>query len=186
MKKANLIVSAVMVVMAIVIIAVSSTYPKAEAYGTGAPGPGLWPICISVVVILMSGLLAVKTLRSSEEDDESLVFFDTNRFRVYLTMGVLWIYVFLLKPVGFILSTVSMVSFFTWWFSKKPDGNHVARKAKTSFGKKMFEVFNIVDGVRQSRPIWVCLIIALVVTFAVYYVFKAGLKVPMDFGLFYI
>lgn len=186
MKKANLIVSIIMTVIAIVIILISSTYPKAEAYGTGAPGPGLWPICISVVIILMSLILAIKALKSSDEDVESRIVFSINQLRVYLSMTVLLIYVFLLKPAGFILSTVPMVSFFIWWFSKEPDKNHVAKKPKTSFSKRMFEILNLTDGVRQSRPVWLCLLIAMVVSFTVYFVFKLGLKVPMNFGLFYI
>ena len=187
MKKANLIISAIMTVMAIVIICISATYPRAEAYGTGAPGPCLWPICISVVVIAMSLLMAIKTLKGSKkEPDEPLVLVDTNHARVYISMAILLVYFFLLKPVGFLLPTFIMVSFFVFWFSKVQKEGYVAKKAKTAFGKKVFEIFNITDGVCQSRPLWLCLLISLVVTLAVYFVFKLGLKVPMNFGLLYI
>lgn len=188
MKKANLIISVVMTIIAIVIICISATYPKAAAYGTGAPGPGLWPICISVIVIAMSVLLAIKTLKGSKDEsvDEQLILIDTNHARVYISMAILLVYFFLLKPIGFLLPTFIMVAFFVFWFSKVPKEGYVAKKAKTAFGKKVFEIFNITDGVCQSRPVWMCLLISLIVTLAVYFVFKLGLKVPMNFGLLYI
>lgn len=188
MKKANLIISAVMTVISIVIICISATYPRAASYGTGAPGPGLWPIVISIIVIAMSVLLAVKTLLGAkdEECDAELVLIDTDHARVYLSMVILLLYFFLLKPLGFIIPTTLMVTFFIWWFSKAPAEGYVAKKAKSAFGKKVFEIFNITDGVKQSRALWLCLIIAAVVTLAVYFIFKLGLSVPMNFGLFYI
>ncbi len=188
MKKANLIISAVMTILSIVIICISATYPRAAAYGTGAPGPGLWPIVISIIVIAMSVLLAVKTLLGAkdEECDEKLVLIDTDHARVYLSMAVLLVYFFLLKPLGFIIPTTLMVTFFIWWFSKAPVEGYEARKAKSAFGKKVFEIFNITDGQKQSRALWLCFVIALVVTLAVYFIFKLGLSVPMNFGLFYI
>ena len=188
MKKANLIISAVMTVLSIVIICISATYPRASAYGTGAPGPGLWPIVISVIIIAMALILAVKTLRGKDEDDHEtpLVLIDTDHARVYLSMIVLLVYFTLLKPLGFIIPTVLMVTFFIWWFSKAPEEGYKAKKANGAFGKKVFEIFNITDGLKQSRPVWLCLIIAVIVTLAVYFIFKLGLSVPMNFGLFYI
>ena len=186
MKKANLIISIVMTIISVVIICICSTYPRAEAYGTGAPGPGLWPVCICVIVICMSVLLAIKTLKSSDKEDEKIVLIDISHIRVYLSMAVLLIYFFLLEPVGFIIPTFLMVTFFVYWFSKVPDEKYTAKKAKSNFGKKIYEVFNVADGLRQSRSVWLCLVISLVSTLAVYFVFKFGLKVPMNFGLLYI
>lgn len=188
MKKANLIVSAVMTILSIIIICISAQYPRASAYGTGAPGPGLWPIVICIIVIAMSVILAVKTLcgAKDEECETELVLIDTDHMRVYLSMAVLLIYFFLLKPLGFIIPTVLMVTFFIWWFSKKSEEGFIAKKAKSAFGKKVFEIFNIQDGMVQSRPLWLCFVIAVVVTLAVYFIFKLGLSVPMNFGLFYI
>ena len=188
MKKANLIISAVMIIFSIVIICISATYPRASAYGTGAPGPGLWPIVISIIVIAMAVLLAVKTLAGSkdEECEEKLVLIDIDHIRVYLSMAILLVYFTLLKPLGFIIPTVLMVTFFIWWFSKAPEEGYKAKKANGAFGKKVFEIFNITDGLKQSRPVWLCLIIAVIVTLAVYFIFKLGLSVPMNFGLFYI
>jgi putative tricarboxylic transport membrane protein len=189
MKKANLIVSGIIAVLAIVIIVVSAGYPRAEAYGTGAPGPGLWPICISVIMLLMAILLAVKTLRgkeNQEESDKDFNLISSDHIRVYVSMAALIIYVAVLKPLGFIIPTFIMSTLFIHWFSKESDPAYVARKAKSAFGMKVYEVFDIADGKKQSRPLWLCAVIGLIATFAVYFAFKLGLNVPMNFGLLYI
>ncbi|MDD2232144.1 MAG: tripartite tricarboxylate transporter TctB family protein [Sphaerochaetaceae bacterium] len=189
MKKANLIVSGIIAIIAIVIIVVSAGYPRAEAYGTGAPGPGLWPICISVVMLLMAILLAVQTLRgkSDAKDAESnFTLVSADHLRVYISMAAMILYVALLKPLGFLLPTFIMSTLFIHWFSKESDPAYVARKAKSAFGMKVYEVFDIADGKKQSRPLWLCAVIGLIATFAVYFAFKLGLNVPMNFGLLYI
>lgn len=186
MKKANLIIGIVAIIASVVIICISATYPKAAAYGTGAPGPGLWPICVCVIIILMSILLILKSLKQKQEEDEVIDLTKINQIRVYLAMAVLLLYFCLLKPIGFLLPTFLMVSFFIYWFSKEEDETFVAEKAKTAFGRKVFAVLNISDGYRQSRSIWICLLISLIVTLSVYFIFKLGLKVPMNFGILYI
>jgi putative tricarboxylic transport membrane protein len=183
MRKVNLIVSAAIAVLAIAIIVVCLGYPTAEAYGTGAPGPGLWPICIAVVLIAMSILLLVKTLTGKYED--STVDLKTvNHIRVYVSMALLIIYMIILKPVGFILPSFVMMTAFIYWFSKEPDEAFVAKKAKSNFGQLLNLVFDNVDGLRQARPLWLCAVIALIATFSVYFIFKLGLNVPMNFGLY--
>lgn len=189
MKKANFIISGVITIIAIVVIIISAGYPRAEAYGTGAPGPGLWPICISVVLILMALLLTIKTLlgKSDAKDfSDKLTLWSADHLRVYISMLSLILYVVLLKPIGFLLPTFVMVTFFIHWFSKENDPSYVARKAKSPLGKKIYEVFDIVDGQRQCRPLWLCSVISLIATLFVYFAFKLGLNVPMSFGLLYI
>ena len=56
MKKGNLILAALCILLGIGVIAVSSTYPTAESYGTGVPGPGLWPMAIAIVLLACSAM----------------------------------------------------------------------------------------------------------------------------------
>ncbi|MCH3908746.1 MAG: tripartite tricarboxylate transporter TctB family protein [Sphaerochaeta sp.] len=189
MRKANIIVSILIAAIAITIIVISAGYPRTEAYGTGAPGPGLWPISVSVVLLAMAVIVFVKTIRGKmdyEDPDHTFTLASLNHLRVYLSMAVLVVYVALLKPLGFLLPTFVMVAFFTYWFSKEQDASYVAKKPKNAFGKMMYQIFDITDGMRQSRPLWKCLLVSAISTLIVYYVFKLGLNVPMDFGLLYI
>lgn len=119
MKKANFIVSIVFAVLGLGVIAIASGYPKAEAYGTGVPGPGLWPIAISIVLLVCAAILMYKTLKMKPEEDEAVILWSADTRRVYISMLILLIYTIILEPVGFILSTIAMLLIFIQWFSKK-------------------------------------------------------------------
>lgn len=119
MKKGNLVLSAVCAVLGVGIIAVALGYPKAADYGTGVPGPGLWPIVISIVLLACTALLLLKTLRMSPEKDTKIELWTTGTRRVYITMGILLVYLIVLPFLGFIISTFVLELIFIQWFAKK-------------------------------------------------------------------
>ncbi|MGE4277244.1 MAG: tripartite tricarboxylate transporter TctB family protein [Lawsonibacter sp.] len=119
MKKGNLITAAICAVLGILVIAVASGYPNAEAYGTGVPGPGLWPICISAVLLACSAMLVFRTLRMPPEEDTALNLWSRGSRRVYITMLILLIYIIVLPVAGFLISTAVMQFVFLQWFAKK-------------------------------------------------------------------
>ncbi len=43
MRKGNIIAGLICAALAVYVIVTCLGYPRAEAYGTGVPGPGLWP-----------------------------------------------------------------------------------------------------------------------------------------------
>ncbi len=119
MKKGNLVLAAVCAVLGVGIIAVALGYPKAADYGTGVPGPGLWPIVISIVLLACTALLLLKTLRMSPEKDTKIELWTTGTRRVYVTMGILVVYLIVLPFLGFIISTFVLELIFLQWFAKK-------------------------------------------------------------------
>jgi putative tricarboxylic transport membrane protein len=119
MKKGNFITAALCAVLGIVVITIASGYPGAAAYGTGVPGPGLWPICISVVLLGCSALLVYNTLKMPPEEDTALELWSPASRRVYITMMILLIYTIVLPTVGFLISTAVMQFVFIQWFAKK-------------------------------------------------------------------
>ena len=110
MKKGNLVLAALCILLGIGIIAVSSTYPTAESYGTGVPGPGLWPMAISIVMLACAAILLYRTWKLTPEKNTPIDLFSSGPKRAYISMAILVVYVFLLEPLGFI---------FIRWFSKK-------------------------------------------------------------------
>lgn len=118
MKKANLVLAAICAALGIYVIVVASGYPTAEAYGTGAPGPGLWPICIAAVLLLCTVILVVRTLRTKAEDDTPIVVWGDGPIRVYISMAILIAYAIILPIVGFLVPTFVMMTFFIQWFSR--------------------------------------------------------------------
>lgn len=164
MKRGNFILGGIIIAISAYFIIVASGFPKAESYGTGVPGPGLWPIFIAAIMgfcglllIIKSAITAKNDTEESEEkksSEEKIALWTAETRRVYITMAVLAIYCIVLKPLGFIIPTIFMMGIFVQWF----------------YGKQ----------------IWLTAIISVVATLTVYFVFKLILNVPVDFGLFYL
>ena len=118
MKKGNLILAALCILLGIGVIAVSSTYPTAESYGTGVPGPGLWPMAIAIVLLACSAMLLYNTWRMKPEKNTDIDLFGPGPKRAYISMAILVVYVLLLEPLGFIIATTILEFIFIRWFSK--------------------------------------------------------------------
>ena len=102
MKKGNLIFAGVMAILAAAVLAVSSGYPPAR---DGIPGPGFFPILISILLLISCGSLAITMLRLPKEEDKVILLLSPEHKRVYLTMLVLGLYVFLMPKIGFCVTS---------------------------------------------------------------------------------
>ena len=119
MKKMNLIFAAICAAIGILLIALAAGYPTAADYGTGVPGPGLWPIVISAVMLAMAALLVIKSVKLPADKDVAVPMWNEGTKRVYITMGILFAYVAVLEFLGFIIATTVMEAIFLHWFAKK-------------------------------------------------------------------
>ena len=119
MKKMNLIFAGICAAIGALLIILAAGYPTAADYGTGVPGPGLWPIVISAVMLAMSALLAMKSIKMPAEENTDVPMWNQGTKRVYITMGVLFAYVAVLEFLGFIIATTVMEAIFIHWFAKK-------------------------------------------------------------------
>ena len=119
MKKLNLIFAAFCTLVGAGLIAIASGYPTAEDYGTGVPGPGLWPIVVSAVMLACAALLVLKSVKMAPEKNTDVPLWNGNTKRVYITMGVLFVYLAALEFLGFIIATTVMEAIFIHWFAKK-------------------------------------------------------------------
>lgn len=118
MKKGNIIASVLVIALGIYVIITCLGYPTAEAYGTGVPGPGLWPGVVAGCMVLAGLALLIKSLRMKPEDDTPIEIWTDGTKRVYITMAILVAYVAILGAAGFILSTIVMLVIFIQWFAK--------------------------------------------------------------------
>ena len=119
MKKINLIFSGVCAAIGIFLIVLAAGYPTAADYGTGVPGPGLWPIVISAFMLALAALLVMKTIKMPAEKNVDVPMWNEGTKRVYITMGILFAYTLVLKFLGFIIATTIMEAVFIHWFAKK-------------------------------------------------------------------
>ena len=119
MKKSNLIFSGICAAIGIFLIVLAAGYPTAADYGTGVPGPGLWPIVISAFMLALAALLVMKTIKMPAEKNVDVPMWNEGTKRVYITMGILLVYTLVLEFLGFIIATTIMEAVFIHWFAKK-------------------------------------------------------------------
>lgn len=119
MKKMNLIFAGICAVLGVLLIVLAAGYPTAADYGTGVPGPGLWPIVISSVMLAMAALLVMKSVKMPAEKNVDIPLWNEGTKRVYITMGILFAYTLVLEFLGFIIATTVMEAIFIQWFAKK-------------------------------------------------------------------
>ena len=119
MKKMNFIFAGICAVLGVLLIVLAAGYPTAADYGTGVPGPGLWPIVISAVMLAMAALLVMKSVKMPAEKNVDIPLWNEGTKLVYITMGILFAYVAVLEFLGFIIATTVMEAIFIQWFAKK-------------------------------------------------------------------
>ncbi|MDO5346908.1 MAG: tripartite tricarboxylate transporter TctB family protein [Lachnospiraceae bacterium] len=120
MRKGNIIAGLLCAALAVYVIITCLGYPRAEVYGTGVPGPGLWPGIIAALLLICSIGLIAGTLMMKKEDLPELPMWTDGTKRVYISMAILTVYVAVLSVVGFLVPSIIMLFLFVQWFSKMP------------------------------------------------------------------
>ncbi|MBI9094038.1 MAG: tripartite tricarboxylate transporter TctB family protein [Sphaerochaeta sp.] len=113
MKKGNLIIASIFSVLAIGIIFLAMQLPNAK---NGVPGPGYWPILISVIMLVAAITVGIHAF--SKHDATPLVLGTPDQVRVYLSMGLLVVYLLGMYYIGFGIATFLMLYGFITWFGK--------------------------------------------------------------------
>lgn len=116
MKKANYIVAGIFAAFGAVIMTVALGFPPSNH---GVPGPGVFPIIIGALTLFCSATLALSTARMKKEDDVPIKLLGPDALRVYVTMGGLVVYLTLMPMLGFVVTTIVMLTLLIKWFSKK-------------------------------------------------------------------
>jgi putative tricarboxylic transport membrane protein len=111
MKKGNIIVACIFSAFAIFVIYLSLQLPPSK---DGVPGPGTWPILISIIMLGSAITIIINALRNKYDDE--LVLNTSNHYRVYITMGLLILYLFLMYYIGFFVASVLILYVLITWF----------------------------------------------------------------------
>ena len=113
MKKANIVTGLIVIVAALAVIAY--TYFTFPGSVKGVPGPGVFPILIAAMMLCCGVIVLVDALRSGSE--EAIVLLDKDNIRVYITMGILVVYVLMIQMLGFVVSSTIFMTGMIRWFS---------------------------------------------------------------------
>lgn len=156
-KYGDIIVGAVFTLIGLALIAASRALPKSQVMDIG---PDFMPTLIGVIITGLAVFLLYKSIKNfransaaidPSEKDES------DYKRVALSLIASLFYVFMLKPVGFIIST--LIYIFGQIYILAPDAN------------------------RTRKDLITYLIIDVIFTFIVYYLFRLGFKIILPSGI---
>jgi len=112
MRKGKLVLAGVFITLSLFIIAFALDLPASRK---GVPGPGTWPILISLIMLFSAITVAIKSF--NDKDKKPLGIAGKEQVRVYLSMISLVIYLIAMTFIGFAVSTFVMLYGFITWFS---------------------------------------------------------------------
>jgi len=85
-----------------------------------APGPGFFPFYLSLLLIIAGIAIFIQGLREKPEEEEAA----PRKMRVAVALAAIFIYPFLLEPLGYLLTTfllmllcIRMMLTRAWWFA---------------------------------------------------------------------
>jgi len=158
-KYGDFVVGIFYAVLGTALIIGSKTLPKSKVMEIG---PDFMPTLIGSIILILAGILLVETaarFKSQAAELESSGFKDTSDYkRVLGSLLAATVYVNILKPVGFIIST--LVYLIIQIYILAPDKN------------------------RTKKDIITYLIIDVVFTIVVYLLFRYGFKIVLPAGIF--
>lgn len=112
MKKANIIVSSIIIVISIYFLFLTQTIKDAAG---GKLGPRFFPYVVLLVIIGLSIVVIGQTLKSKEQD-ESIKMSKSELIKVVITLVFFIIYITIMDKIGFMISTVLFLFFLSSFY----------------------------------------------------------------------
>ncbi|MCC8024377.1 MAG: tripartite tricarboxylate transporter TctB family protein [Clostridium sp.] len=159
-KYGDIIVGAFFMILSAGMMYLAARLPKSTVMDIG---PDFMPMCIGVMTFIMAAALAflnIKNLKQRIADAEAAEPEESDYKRVLISFILILVYVFILKPVGFIVSTLVYLPF------------------------QMF--FLAPDEQKGKKDIIKLLLIDVLFTFVVFFLFRYGFKIVLPAGIFTI
>lgn len=156
-KYGDLTVGIFFVLLSVAMIAASYALPASKVMEIG---PDFMPLCIGWLTLVLGAALTVLSVKELARNKDKVYEEDENKpdyRRVLISFALILVYVFVMKPVGFIISTIVYLPL--QMYTLAPD-----------------------DG---RKPVFLT-VISIVFTFAVFFLFRYGFKIVLPAGLFTI
>lgn len=154
-KYGDIIVGIVYAVLGLALIIAARMLPKSQVMDIG---PDFMPTVVGTLILVLSIILLVQAVQELRKNPDKEVGKDESDYkRVLLSLILALLYVFLLKPIGFIICT--LVYLFCQIFVLAPDSH------------------------RTKKDMIMYLIIDVVFTLIVYFLFRIGFKIVLPAGI---
>ena len=157
-KYGDLVVSIFYAIVAIVVIAMAKMLPKSKVMEIG---PDFMPTVVGILILILSIILfiqSVKNFKANAAEAEASGKDTSDYKRMLASLVLMLIFVNILKPVGFIISTLFYLA---------------------------LQIFVLApDDKRTKKDIVMYLILDVVFTFVVFFLFRYGFKIVLPAGIF--
>lgn len=115
MRRANLFAIAVLTILGVFVLYQSSKFPDLSS--GSLLGPEFFPNFLVIILFILLGALVFVTLKS--EKNTSLGLLSNDSKKIYLTIGIILVYIFVFRYLGFIISTIIFLDILFALFEKK-------------------------------------------------------------------
>lgn len=154
-KYGDIIVGIVYAALGIALIAAARVLPRSQVMEIG---PDFMPTVVGVLILALSIILLVQAVRERRKNPGRAYEKDDSDYRRVITSLILvLLYVFLLRPVGFIVCT--LVYLFCQIYVLAPESS------------------------RTRKDVITYLVIDVIFTLIVYYLFRIGFKIILPTGI---
>ena len=108
MKKANYIISVIMLWVGVGVVALASSLKI--KIGEGDPGAGFWPMMLGILIIVFSVCLLISTIKNKEKLEAKTFTISTPaNIRVYILFGIIVLFCVLLYFLGFYIGALLFI-----------------------------------------------------------------------------
>ena len=108
MKKANYIISVIMLLIGVGIVALASSLKI--KLGEGDPGAGFWPMMLGVLIIVFSVCLLFSTIKNKEKlEAKAFTIATPANIRVYILFGIIILFCLILYFLGFYVGALLFI-----------------------------------------------------------------------------
>ena len=108
MKKANYIISVIMLLIGVGIVALASSLKI--KLGEGDPGAGFWPMMLGVLIIVFSVCLLFSTIKNKEKlEAKTFTIATPANIRVYILFGIIILFCLILYFLGFYVGALLFI-----------------------------------------------------------------------------
>ena len=108
MKKANYIISVIMLWVGVGVVALASSLKI--KIGEGDPGAGFWPMMLGILIIVFSVCLLISTIKNKEKLEAKTFTISTSaNIRVYILFGIIVLFCVVLYFLGFYIGALLFI-----------------------------------------------------------------------------
>lgn len=151
MKNSNYIISVVTFIIGCIIVGMSSQFDI--TFGQGDPGPGFWPMILGIILVCLSIVLAITTIKDKKKLEENVFTLTLPaNIRVYIMMAITILFCVILYIFGFFIAAAIFIVLVMSVLEVKDKKKIALVTALTLLG--IYVIFHVLLNISLPAPIF--------------------------------